>query len=58
VSFAPDSGTGRRHTPDWEADRAWPLEVSSYAVELDHEFLLFDPLFVPGELANARRLSS
>jgi glyoxylase-like metal-dependent hydrolase (beta-lactamase superfamily II) len=36
--------------PDWEPDRPWSQEVSSYAVELGDEFLLFDPLAVPDEL--------
>jgi hypothetical protein len=38
-----------RH-PEWSSDAEWPQEVSSYAVELDDGFLLFDPLSVPDEL--------
>jgi hypothetical protein len=36
--------------PDWTADERWPQEVSSYAIELGDEFVLFDPLSVPDEL--------
>ena len=36
--------------PDWEEDRRWSQEVSSYAIELDDELVLFDPLAVPDEL--------
>jgi hypothetical protein len=36
--------------PDWEEDRAWSQEVSSYAIELGDDFVLFDPLSVPAEL--------
>jgi hypothetical protein len=39
--------------PDWggENEEWWPQEVSSYAIELGNELLLFDPLGVPEELA-------
>ena len=40
-----------RH-PDWGREEWWPPEVSSYAIELGDELLLFDPLGVPGELAS------
>ncbi|HEY3551861.1 MAG TPA: MBL fold metallo-hydrolase [Gaiellaceae bacterium] len=36
--------------PEWSAEENWPQEVSSYAVELGDDFLLFDPLAVPDEL--------
>lgn len=36
--------------PQWEEDANWQREVSSYAIELGDDFLLFDPLEVPGEL--------
>ena len=36
--------------PDWEEGESWPREVSSYAVELGDDFVLFDPLAVPDEL--------
>jgi hypothetical protein len=36
--------------PDWSADEEWQREVSSYAIELGDELLLFDPLGVPDEL--------
>jgi hypothetical protein len=36
--------------PEWTTNEAWPQEVSSYAIELDDDFLLFDPLSVPGTL--------
>jgi hypothetical protein len=35
--------------PDWDGEDEWPELVSSYAVELEEEFLLFDPLSVPDE---------
>jgi hypothetical protein len=35
--------------PDWDGEEEWPELVSSYAVELEEEFLLFDPLSVPDE---------
>ncbi|HET8527999.1 MAG TPA: hypothetical protein VFL60_03740 [Gaiellaceae bacterium] len=38
-----------RH-PEWDEEQWWPPEVSSYAIELGDELLLFDPLGVPGEL--------
>jgi hypothetical protein len=37
--------------PDWNEEQWWPEVVSSYAIELDDQFLLFDPLAVPAELA-------
>jgi glyoxylase-like metal-dependent hydrolase (beta-lactamase superfamily II) len=36
--------------PDWEEGQDWPQQVSSYAIELGDEFVLFDPLSVPDEL--------
>jgi hypothetical protein len=37
--------------PEWnEQESWWPQLVSSYAIELGDEFVLFDPLAVPGEL--------
>jgi hypothetical protein len=36
--------------PDWSADEEWDRRVSSYAIELGDELLLFDPLGVPDEL--------
>jgi hypothetical protein len=36
--------------PDWEPDAQWPREVSSYAIELGDDLVLFDPLAVPAEL--------
>ena len=36
--------------PDWTEDEGWPELVSSYAIELGDEVLLFDPLAVPDEL--------
>ncbi len=36
--------------PDWESEQWWPELVSSYAVELGNDVLLFDPLAVPGRL--------
>jgi hypothetical protein len=36
--------------PDWSADQWWPENVSSYAIEVGDEVLLFDPLSVPDEL--------
>jgi hypothetical protein len=36
--------------PDWNEEQWWPQLVSSYAVDLGDEFLLFDPLAVPDEL--------
>lgn len=36
--------------PDWDQDQWWPELVSSYAVEVDGEVLLFDPLAVPDEV--------
>jgi hypothetical protein len=36
--------------PDWDEEQWWPQLVSSYALELGGELLLFDPLAVPDEL--------
>jgi len=36
--------------PEWSAESTWPQEVSSYAVELGDDIVLFDPLSVPDEL--------
>ena len=36
--------------PDWNEEEWWPELVSSYAIELGDDFLLFDPLSVPDEL--------
>ena len=37
--------------PEWNArGAAWGRVVSSYAIEVDDELILFDPLAVPGEL--------
>ena len=36
--------------PDWDEEQWWPELVSSYAVELGDEVLLFDPLSVPEQL--------
>ena len=36
--------------PDWHAEQSWPEVVSSYAIELGDDFVLFDPLTVPAEL--------
>ena len=36
--------------PGWTEDEWWPEAVSSYAIELGGDFVLFDPLSVPGEL--------
>ena len=36
--------------PDWTGEEWWPQEVSSYAIELGGDLVLFDPLSVPGEL--------
>jgi hypothetical protein len=37
--------------PDWNEEQWWPELVSSYAAEIGEDVLLFDPLSVPGELA-------
>jgi hypothetical protein len=39
-----------RH-PEWNEEQWWPPEVSSYAIDVGDEVLLFDPLGVPDELA-------
>jgi hypothetical protein len=36
--------------PDWGEKEWWPELVSSYAIELGGDFVLFDPLSVPDEL--------
>ena len=36
--------------PDWDSEQWWPEVVSSYAIELGDDFVLFDPLAVPDEL--------
>ncbi len=36
--------------PDWEEGTPWSREVSSYAIELGSDLVLFDPLSVPDEL--------
>jgi hypothetical protein len=36
--------------PGWAPDEAWPQLVSSYAIELGDDVLLFDPLSAPDEL--------
>jgi hypothetical protein len=36
--------------PDWTSEQSWPKLISSYAIELGDEFVLFDPLAVPAEL--------
>jgi hypothetical protein len=33
--------------PDWDEEQLWPELVSSYAIELGLDLLLFDPLSVP-----------
>jgi hypothetical protein len=38
-----------RH-PGWNEEEWWPPEVSSYAIQVGGELLLFDPLGVPDEL--------
>jgi hypothetical protein len=35
---------------DWTGDEWWPQHVSSYAIELGGDLVLFDPLAVPAEL--------
>jgi glyoxylase-like metal-dependent hydrolase (beta-lactamase superfamily II) len=36
--------------PDWNEEEWWPQQVSSYAIEVGDDLLLFDPLSVPDEL--------
>ena len=36
--------------PEWNRDQFWPELVSSYAIELGDDLLLFDPLSVPDDL--------
>jgi hypothetical protein len=36
--------------PDWDPEQWWPELVSSYAIEVGDELLLFDPLSVPEDL--------
>jgi hypothetical protein len=40
----------RSSHPDWDEEQWWPQLVSSYAVELGRDLILFDPLSVPGRL--------
>src|ERR1700751_2363495 len=35
--------------PDWDEEQWWPELVSSYAIELGDDLVLFDPLSVPAE---------
>jgi hypothetical protein len=37
----------RSRHPDWDKEQWWPELVSSYAIELGPDLLLFDPLSVP-----------
>jgi hypothetical protein len=37
--------------PEWGKDAWWPELVSSYAIEVGDDLLLFDPLSVPAELS-------
>jgi hypothetical protein len=46
----PGIGHWQAPHPDWEAGEAWQEEVSSYAIELGGDLVLFDPLSVPEEL--------
>jgi hypothetical protein len=36
--------------PDWDENQWWPQLVSSYAIEVGRDLLLFDPLSVPDPL--------
>ena len=36
--------------PDWNEEEWWPELVSSYAIELGNDLVLFDPLSVPDDL--------
>ena len=36
--------------PDWDEEQWWPQFVSSYAIEVGQDLLLFDPLSVPDRL--------
>jgi hypothetical protein len=36
--------------PDWEEGTPWAQDVSSYAIQLGDDLVLFDPLSVPDEL--------
>jgi hypothetical protein len=36
--------------PDWDEERWWPERVSAYGIQLGDDFVLFDPLGVPGQL--------
>src|SRR3954452_20593326 len=40
----------RSPQPGWNEQQSWPELVSSYAIELGEDFVLFDPLAVPDEL--------
>ena len=50
ASYSPDSGIGRRRTPEWTRGEPWPQEASSYTIDDGARLLLFDPLSVPDEL--------
>ena len=43
--------------PAWDGEEGWPELVSSYGIELDDDFVLFDPLS-PTSYASARLRSS
>jgi glyoxylase-like metal-dependent hydrolase (beta-lactamase superfamily II) len=36
--------------PDWDAEQWWPQLVSSYAIALGDDVVLFDPIAVPDEI--------
>ncbi|MGH3008985.1 MAG: hypothetical protein ACRDLM_06205 [Gaiellaceae bacterium] len=36
--------------PDWDAEQWWPQIVSSYAITLGDDVVLFDPIAVPDEI--------
>jgi hypothetical protein len=50
VELRPGVWHWRSPHPDWDEEQWWPEVVSSYAVEVDGDVLLFDPLAVPDEL--------
>ena len=39
--------------PEWK-DEEWPQLVSSYAIQLDEEFVLFDPIAANAKVGTAR----
>ena len=41
---------GQSAHPEWNEEEGWPELVSSYAIELGDDVVLFDPLAVPDEL--------